>query len=586
MAGSADVGRPLLAALAILLATTARPATAQPSSDQPVYVPPGVENLGGDGRFESVITLRDGRIFNWYVIGKNHSNPGDIENPNIPQKAYGRFSEDGGRTWSEPFLMFEFPREKGARLGGVALYDRSGVLHLFGLNYFRCDVKTADPAKSRCDLWHAMSPDLGKTWSPVQRIDFQHTYTGATNSVIQLKSGRILVPLEFFSSRTTGKFITTCVYSDDGGRTWRKSRSDIVVDSGHRDIESGACEPVAVELKDGRIWMLIRTQTGYEYESFSSDGGETWSEPVQSRFISTNSPVQLLRLHDGRIVIVWNNCTFGNLKDFRGDRAVLNAAISADDGKTWQGYREVARLNVSGVVCYPFMCETPDGKVLLRAGGALLLRFAPDWLTETSLTDDFSEGLAAWATMGTEGVTVAEHPDRPGRKVLSLRKTNPEKAAAAVRNFPFGSKGRLTLRLKVNPGFKGARLCLTDFFSLPPIERKGRFGVYLAPNGWMHVMQGDGEDMRAAYNPPGKWFTLSFLWDCSKKRCDLLVNGKKVAVLWQLLAPDLAIYPPNLADGQRVPEAYGLCYLRIWSTAEGADEAGLMVESLRVRVAP
>jgi len=102
----------------------------------------------------------------------------------------------------------------------------------------------------------------------------------------------------------------------------------------------------------------------------------------------------------------------------------------------------------------------------------------------------------------------------------------------------------------------------------------------------MYVMQGNGEDVRAAYNPPGKWFTLSFLWDCSKKRCDVLVNGKKVAVLWQLLAPDLASPPPNLASGQRVPEACGLCYLRIWSTAEGADEAGLMVESLKVRVAP
>jgi hypothetical protein len=536
--------------------------------------------------FGAIAGLPDGRVFTWLTRGKRDT-PEDAANPDLLQQCFGRWSEDGGRTWSKPQWLFDFPKTTGIRYDGISLVDRDGVLHLFGLDFHALDVPAADPAKSRMDLYHVTSPDLGKTWSPVQRIDFGHTTDGMCNTAIQLRSGRIIVPVPYLSARTTGKWISTCVYSDDGGKTWQRSKSDLVVDSGHRDVESGACEPVVLELKDGRVWMLIRTQTGYLYEAFSKDGGETWSEPTQSRFIATNSPAHLLRLRDGRIILAWDNCSFGNLPGLRADRVIVTAAISDDEGKTWRGYREIARCIRSYALAYPWMVELQDGRVLTHIwfGSYMLSPFDPDWLCETSVKDDFSNGLDEWSILGTEGVTIADHPDKAGRKVLSLRKTNAEKAAAAVRNFPFGAQGRLDLSLRLEPGFQGARLCLTDFYSLPPTERKGRFGVRIRPDGVVQTTGGDGEDVHTdATVPVGKWFTLSLLWDCRKKQCTVLLDGARIAEAWQLLAPDLAEYPPNLADGQRAPEAHGVCYLRIWSTAAGADEAGMMIESLRVRV--
>jgi len=154
-----------------------------------------------------------------------------------------------------------------------------------------------------------------------------------------------------------------------------------------------------------------------------------------------------------------------------------------------------------------------------------------------------------------------------------------------VRNFPFGVQGRLDLRLRLNPGFQGARICLTDFYSLPPTERKGRFGILVKPDGGIETTGGDGEDVHTdATVPVGKWCSLSLIWDCRRKQCTVLLDGLRVAQAWQLLAPDLACYPPNLAEGQRPPEAHGICYLRLWSTAETTDEAGLMVETMSVRV--
>lgn len=566
-------------------AILATAASEKPEAQPAVYSP--LEGFENAGAFGPPAVLKDGRVFTWYVRGKTPGDFAQLDNPDIPQQCFGRYSEDGGRTWSEPRLLFEFPREKGTRLVGATLFDRDGVLHIFGMNDF-WDGKTFDPAKIRCDVWQATSSNSGATWSAVRRVEHAYLTPGWINGVIQLKRGRILIPLGHLTARATGKFVGSCIYSDDGGATWRTSTSNLVVDSGHGDFESGACEMVAAELEDGRVWMLLRTQTGYLYESFSQDGGATWGKPTQSRFADTNTAASLLRLRDGRIILLWNNCSFGNLKDFRGDRAVLNAAISADDGKTWQGYREIARVNVSSVLAYPYMTELSDGTVLVWVwAGGQMRRLDPNWLTAAAMTDDFSRGLAEWSVAAAEGVSIADHPDKSGRKVLLLGKTNPQVAAAAVRNFPFGVRGRLTLALCTQPGFNGTRICLTDFYSLPPIERKGRFGVHIAPDGRLFTTGGDGEDVPSeGVITPGKWVDLTFVWDCTRKQCTLLLDGKRVAEIWQLLAPDLAEYPPNMADGQKAPEARGLCYLRLWSNAEGTDDAGLMVESMKVRAEP
>ena len=45
-------------------------------------------------------------------------------------------------------------------------------------------------------------------------------------------------------------------------------------------------EHMMVELKDGRLWMLARTK-GQPHESFSSDGGKTWSE---RRWVGETAP--------------------------------------------------------------------------------------------------------------------------------------------------------------------------------------------------------------------------------------------------------------------------------------------------------
>jgi hypothetical protein len=535
----------------------------------------------------------------WWVEG-NVDGPEAVYSADSVRKAMARFSSDNGRTWSDPEALFEFPKTFGSYSEGPWLTDQRGMIHLFGLHYLGCGPGGFDNWKScRAYPFHAMSTDKGKTWGPIQYCDFGHEYTGSTNGAIELKSGRILLPISYLSGRMTGRFVTNLSLSDDAGKTWRPSTGECVVDTGGHLLESGAAEPICIELKDGRIWMLMRTQGGYQYEAFSSDGGETWTEPTPSRFVSSNSPGALLRLRDGRIVLAWNNCMGPQHREgimCSYDRQVLVAAISADDGKTWQGYREIGQMGEEEQqISYPFLTESADGYILcsgLAGPGYFpqgVVSVHPDWLAESYFLDDFKLGLAHWVTFGCEGVKIVPHPEHTDANVLALRKPKADVPAAASLNFPFGTVGHLELRLRLEPSREFVHqhyyLCLADFFCLPRLPHhatnkwagwgvfpaEGCFTLRLAPDGQLEIASGRGL-FQTDFKPTqtslvnGRWYTLDLDWDCTRSTCSLKVNGHHVANLPQLRG------------------AKGVCYLRLWATAEVTDYSGLLVESVECTV--
>lgn len=549
-------------------------------------------------KLQSAAQLQDGRLMGWWVEGKGMGAESlyDIE---ASQRAFARYSSDQGNTWTEPHTLFEFPRGYGSYGGGLVLQDRSGTIHLFGLHYFGCGVGGFENWKScKSLLYHTMSADGGKTWTPIQNCDFGHSYTGSTNSAVQLKSGRILVPVSYLSGRMTGRFVSNLTFSDDGGKTWRPSEGECVVDTGGHLIESGAAEPICIELRDGRVWMLMRTQAGYQYESFSSDGGNTWTEPVPTRFVSSNSPGAFLRLRDGRIVLAWNNCMGPESRDgilSSYDRQILTAAISADEGKTWHGYREIGRIqDGEWEISYPYLTQTTAGSILCSLSNTAnfpqgLIRVDPDWLTETGLSDHFGKGLENWVTFGCEGVTVVPHPDRAGAHVLALRKPKADVPAGASLNFPFGVRGKIKFRLRLEPTPEFVRqhyyFSLTDFFCLPRLPYYGadkwggwnlfppggRFTFRVAPDGRVDAASAIGlfqTDFRptSAKLQPGKWSAFELNWDAAKQTCSMAMDGHTVT------------------DLPQISPAHGICYLRLWASAGFPDYAGILLESVDVQV--
>ena len=542
--------------------------------------------LTGEAFRGALVRLPDDRLLNWWSSGKRGG-----------QTAVGRYSDDEGASWTPEQKLFAFPPDRGdCGTGYVSISDRSGGIHLFGLDYVGTGPAGFDDwENSKSYIYHAMSRDQGRTWSRPQRCDFGFLYTGAVNAAIQTRSGRLLVPLSYYSQRKTGKFVSKLSLSDDRGKTWRPSKGECVVDSGGHLLESGACEPICVELSDGRIWMLMRTQTGYQHEAFSQDDGETWSQSRPSRFVSSNSPGALLRMRNGALVLVWNNCMSPTnegevLTSY--DRQVLSAAFSEDDGKTWYGYREIARINKRvRAVSYPFLTPAKGGDsfVCLTAGEKIHVPI--EWLQQKHVVERFELGLEHWVTLGCEGVDLVPHPDRPNRRAMRIRKPKADVPSGASFNFPFAQRGRLTMRVKLQPEARRQNrqhcyFCLTDFFSLPRLPafvpggepggwgtfpEGGRFKFRIGPDGSLSIAMTRGL-FQDEYRPTtalltfDKWHVITLEWDCIAGNCRLLLDDEQVAVMNQL---------------SRAP---GICYLRTWMSAQAPEFAGLLIDSLETHV--
>lgn len=495
-----------------------------------------------------------------------------------------RSSTDNGQQWTPPATFMELDREHSSWGFGEVLIDRDDEAHIFFMIAGDKGIPTGGEAQrpligelagARIDIGYARSFDHRTRWSAPRKLWIG--YTGALNSVVQMDTGRILLPFSYLTRRNwtnrgsgvdaftfTGQYDSTVLYTDDGGSSWHLSNS---VRTPVPDIVSayGAVEPVVVQLADGRVWMLIRTQMGRFWESWSPDGAR-WSSPRPTEITSSDSPAGLVRLGDGRIVLFWN-CSLRYPYAY-GGRQVLHAAISDDNARTWSGYREVGRDPLRNELpsnegdygtAYPMPALANRNSVLFVSGQGrgrvLRMRMDPDWLTETRYSADFTRRAEEWSTFGTRGVAIEAHPTKPQARVLTLRKTEPDWPAAAVWNFPSTEAGQMRLRIMASGGSAGIRISLADHFSTP-------FDLEDHLNDIFHVRLGPGGDCSLS---PGKWHTVDLHWNVWRQTCRVLVDGRLSASL-------------PVSHFSRHP-----CYLRLRSAADTIDRAGVRIASVDVQ---
>lgn len=500
------------------------------------------------------------------------------------QTMQGRYSTDNGHTWTAPVDLFQLPKEAGGFGLYEAMVDLQGEIHIVYL----CDANTGrlfpkdhegpqvSPENETLEIWHVRSKDKVNGWGTPKRI------RGGRNSdllsITQMSNGRIVLPICFatssFSMRPPGfpgftymgNFASGSMYSDDNGETWHDSPDVLSVET--PDMHTyGAVEPSAIQLKDGRVWMLMRTQRGRFYESFSQDGAR-WTPPRPTKLISSDAPAALIRLKDGSLMLFSNACLrypYGY-----GARYVLHGAISKDEGRTWQGFRELARdphqnepptFRSDYGVSYSFPTLTSDGHVLFSnwVEQFNIRRFRlvdPAWLLETTQESDFSDDLEEWSEFGTKGVEVMSDSEKAGGKILAVRKADSQWPSGAVWNFPIGPKGKLRMQMKLRPDFKGAVLGLTDHFSTPWDMEDVFFNVFNFPIGPM------GELLPGVKLTPDRWYQLEFVWDTNSNRCRVLLDGKPVG---------------TIEDNRTTSR--GINYLRVRSTSEEPD-GGLQIRAL------
>jgi len=298
----------------------------------------------------AMVELKDGRIL--FVFSRFTGGGGDFDRAHLVRT----YSEDGGRTWSEPEVVVE--TEGRMNVMSVSLLRlASGELMM---SYMR------KHSIGDCRPLVRFSYDEGEIWSePVEVTDRVCYHVVNNDRVVQLSSGRLVMPAALYCPEfgKHGVAPSRCFLSDDGGRTWK-------IGKGEARLREGvdAQEPGVVELKDGRLMMFIRSEVGYIYRSYSEDCGETWSIPESMGIpCARRSPISCKRIPStGDLLMVWNHRSPDTKEPNR--RTPLTCAISRDEGETWEHFQDIETDPDRGF-CYTGILFRGDEVVLSYCAG-------------------------------------------------------------------------------------------------------------------------------------------------------------------------------------------------------------------------
>lgn len=299
-----------------------------------------------------IVVLRDGTLFaawsDFYEKANDHA----------PARISAARSSDGGCTWGTRFTLQENTGHSNV-MSASLVRSRTGDILFF---YLQKNSPTDLKAYVR------RSSDDAQTWGPPVLMMPEPGYHVMNNArVIQLKTGRLLAPVATSPQVGTknDNFKTVVYRSDDDGRTWQRGTTFLSAP------KRGAMEPGLIELNDGRVLQIIRTQTGKIWHAYSADGGDTWSEATPWAIESPEAPSTLARNPaTGDWLLVWNpTVVWSNPEktvlgtNHGGPRTPLAAMISHDEGRTWSRPK---RLESDPKATYAYTSITfHDGRALL-----------------------------------------------------------------------------------------------------------------------------------------------------------------------------------------------------------------------------
>lgn len=259
-----------------------------------------------------------------------------------PDVAIWGARSEGGK-WAAPYELVREPQI--ACYNPVLFAARDGLLWL----YYKFGPHPMSWTAGRMS-----SRDKGRTWSAAEHLP-AGLYGPIRAKPLVLADGTIVSGT---SVESYGSWACWIERSTDHGRTWSK-HGPIAV-PGPAAAESsparthGIIQPVIVPMGGQRLRLFARATAtvGRICTADSNDLGRTWSQARPTELPNPNSGIDVVRLKDGRYVLIYNHTARG--------RSPLNLAVSRD-AERWTALR--ALETEPGEFSYPAMIQGSDGNL-------------------------------------------------------------------------------------------------------------------------------------------------------------------------------------------------------------------------------
>lgn len=239
----------------------------------------------------------------------------------------------GAAAWTDPIVVADKPGYADAN--PVLFVDDAGLIWLFHVEMFG-DTFCLGRVMSRT------SSDNGVTWSE-PRTALNAICTMVRNHPIITKDGRWILPAYQQAIYQSQFWI-----SEDRGLSWNAGGTIFTPTANN-------LQPAVVQLSDGSLFALMRTAGGNNetWEGKSRDCGKTWQTRQRPELPNPNSGIDLIRLNDGQLFLVYNPNKL--------ERTPISWAISGDEGVSWSLPHTIA--DGEPQLSYPSACQSSDGHI-------------------------------------------------------------------------------------------------------------------------------------------------------------------------------------------------------------------------------
>ena len=277
-----------------------------------------------DSHSSCIVELPNGELFTtWYSSGP----PGSSGESAI----WGSRRPPGASEWTPPEIIHDTP---GVNDGNAVLYlgeDRK--LWLFW--------SIREKNKKQSKLRVKVSEDFGHTWGEARDFGTPRGYMPRTHPKT-LHNGWILLPLYVDWSSSS-----VAVLSKDGGLSWERPRFI---------LPFFGTQPTVIQRSDLSLFALMRSSLPQRksWQAVSKDFGKSWQGWGASELKNPSSSLEMVKLHDGAVVLAFNNTQKG--------RANLSLALSHDDGKSWPRIQAIEN-NPQSAYEYPSIIQDRCGLI-------------------------------------------------------------------------------------------------------------------------------------------------------------------------------------------------------------------------------